>query len=158
VDDMKRIRSTVDTVSEWYPVMRNLYWGAAAIFNPLKTGLQVVATKAGLSPAFAGFQQNLMGWFYTAYVKELGRYLIELNSGRLKVGAQRYLELMALHHVPPTDEASGERQPPRDEPLPGDGQPRGAGAPRSPEAPPVTLALVGPVKAGKSSLVNALLG
>ncbi len=157
VTDLKRIRDAVDTASDWYPRLRNVYWLASAIFNPVKTGMQAVATKAGLAPAFAAFQQNMLLWFYTAYVKELGRYLIELNSGRLKVGAKRYLELMALHMTPPTeaapiDEASGGRQPP--EPVP----PPGADAPRSPEAPPVTLAVVGPVKAGKSSLVNALLG
>jgi GTP-binding protein EngB required for normal cell division len=97
-------------------------------------------------------------WFYTAYLKELGRYLIELNSGRLKVGARRYLELMEQHQAPPV--ASGEGEQGRG----GEGETE----PRSPEAPPsaeaapaalpVTLAVVGPVKAGKSSLVNALLG
>ncbi|HET6575524.1 MAG TPA: GTPase [Fimbriiglobus sp.] len=152
VGDLKRIRNTVDTASEWYPRLRNVYWIASAIFNPVKTGLQVAATKAGLAPAFAGFQQNLMVWFYTAYLKELGRHLIELNSGRLRVGAKRYQELMALHKEPPTNEASGGRQPPVSEDQ------QGADAPRSPETPPVTLAIVGPVKAGKSSLVNALLG
>jgi predicted GTPase len=146
VADLRRIRDTVDRAAEWYPRLRNAYWVAAALFNPVKVGLQVVTTKAGLAPAFAGFQQNLMVWFYTAYVKELGRYLIELNSGRLKVGAKRYLELMALHQAPPAAEPSADRRGPAAEPA----------AP--PEAPPVTLAVVGPVKAGKSSLVNALLG
>jgi predicted GTPase len=188
VTDLKRIRDAVDTASDWYPRLRNVYWLASAIFNPVKTGMQAVATKAGLAPAFAAFQQNMLLWFYTAYVKELGRYLIELNSGRLKVGAKRYLELMALHMTPPTeaaptdkasggrqppdDKASGGRQPPDDKASGGGGPPRaggglpppalgphrGAPPPRSPEAPPVTLAIVGPVKAGKSSLVNALLG
>jgi predicted GTPase len=149
VGDLKRIRDTADQAAEWYPRLRNLYWIASAVFNPVKTGMQVVATKAGLGPAFAGFQQNLMVWFYTAYLKELGRHLIELNSGRLKVGAKRYQELMALHKEPPVNEASGGRQPPEVEQ---------ADTSRPPEAPPVTLAIVGPVKAGKSSLVNALLG
>jgi predicted GTPase len=159
VNDLKRIRDTVDTASEWYPRLRNIYWVASAIFNPIKTGMQVVATKSGLAPAFAGFQQNMMVWFYTAYVKELGRYLIELNSGRLKVGAKRYLELMAQHQAPPTeatpaaDQASGRRPSAEDSP---DARPTDVG--RSPEAPPVTLAIAGPVNAGKSSLVNALLG
>ena len=150
VGDLKRIRSTVDTATEWYPRLRNVYWVASAIFNPVKTGLQVVTTKAGLAPAFAGFQQNIMVWFYTAYLKELGRHLVELNSGRLKVGAKRYQELMALHREPPTDEAGGVRQTSEG------GQ--ATDTSRPPETPSVTLAIVGPVKAGKSSLVNALLG
>ena len=168
VNDWKRLRTAVDTAADWYPRLRNAYWLASAVFDPIKTGLQVAAVKAGLVPAFEGFQQNLMLWFHTAYVKELGRYLIELNSGRLRVGAKRYLELMALHQVPDPATASGGRQPPgatagmkepepSADPASSAGSHRGADAPRSPGLP-VTVAVVGPVKAGKSSLVNALLG
>jgi hypothetical protein len=32
------------------------------------------------------FQQDLVAWFHTAYVNKLGHYLIDLYSGRLKVG------------------------------------------------------------------------
>ena len=39
-------------------------------------------------------QQNLLVWFYTAYVHRLGTYLIDLNSGRLRVGVPRYRELV----------------------------------------------------------------
>jgi len=70
-------------------------------------------------------------WFHAAYLHEMGRYLIELNSGRLRVGAARYRQLLAADAMPPT-------------------------------AATVNLSLgvafVGPVKAGKSSLVNTLLG
>jgi hypothetical protein len=148
VSDLKRIRGAVDQASVWYPRLRNIYWAASAFINPLKTGMQVLATKTGLAPAFAGMQQNMLLWFYTAYLKELGRYLIELNSGRLKVGAKRYLELMELHQTPPVAEAE---PPPVSQEAP-------PSAEAAPAALPVTLAVVGPVKAGKSSLVNALLG
>ena len=39
-------------------------------------------------------QENLLLWFYTAFLQRLGTYLIELNSGRLSVGATRYRRLM----------------------------------------------------------------
>jgi hypothetical protein len=39
----------------------------------------------------------LLLWFYTAYLQRLGTYLIELNSGRLRVGVRRYRELMQRH-------------------------------------------------------------
>jgi predicted GTPase len=152
VNDYRRARDLVDSATVWYPRLRNAWWIASAFFNPIKTGMQVAAVKAGLAPAFEGFQQNLMLWFHTMYLKELGRYLIELNSGRLRVGAKRYLELMAQHRAPPVDGApplqhepatTATAEPPAEESL---------------AAPPVTLAVVGPVKAGKSSLVNALLG
>lgn len=143
INDLRWTRDAVEQATVWYPRLRNLYWAASAIFNPIKTGMQVVATKAGLAPAFAGFQQNVLLWFHTTYVKELGRYLIELNSGRLKVGAQRYRELMAQHQAPPT--VATPETPPTDRPA-------------TASLPPVVVAIVGPVKAGKSSLVNAILG
>ena len=145
VNDWVRTGKTLDQAATWYPRLRNAYWALSAFIDPIHTGVQVLSTKAGLAPMFARAQQNVMVWFHTAYVHKLGRYLIELNSGRLRVGAKRYLELMAQHA----------------EPVP-DPVPRGEGSkpvdPKPPESPPVTLAVVGPVKAGKSSLVNALLG
>ena len=157
VNDYKRVRTAVDAASEWYPRLRGVYWLATAFINPIKTGLQVAATKGGLMPAFQGFQQNILLWFHVAYVRQLGRYLIELNSGRLKVGAKRYLELMEQHLTPPTE------APPVDIADPAPPAAAGPAAP-APEPPPpvvlpsVTVAVVGPVKAGKSTLVNALLG
>jgi predicted GTPase len=151
VNDLKQIRTAVDQVSTWYPRLRNIYWAAAAVFYPLQTAAQVLATKAGLAPAFAGFQNNVLLWFHTAYVRELGRYLVELNSGRLKVGARRYRELMALHKDP--GEAA---EKPVEPSAPSDPKPQNPNP--KPQTPAITVALVGPVKAGKSSLVNALLG
>jgi len=144
VNDYRRMRTATDMATTWYPRLRYLYWAVSAVIDPIRTGMQVAATQAGLNPAFKGLQMNVVLWFYTTAVKEFGRYLIELHSGRLKVGAKRYLELMARHAAPPTDFVP---------PVTGE-------EPKAPEevAPPVTIAVVGPVKAGKSSLVNALLG
>src|SRR5262249_23984389 len=50
--------------------------------------------------------------------------------GRLRVGAKRYRELLAMKETPPTAET----------------------------AKPLTVAVVGAVKAGKSSLINTMLG
>jgi hypothetical protein len=131
--------------SDWYETGRNVYWLASAVMNPLKAAAQVVATKAGLQTAFAQIQKNVLHWFYLSYVHELGRYLIELNSGRLRVGAKKYRELIDAHQVPPvlTEEEAARRN---------------ADAESSADATRVTVAVVGPVKAGKSSLINAALG
>jgi predicted GTPase len=102
--------------------------------------MQILATKAGLQPTFKNIQKNILGWLYTAYLQELGRYLIELNSGRLKVGAKRYRELRDQLQEPPS--ADG----PAIDPAAGKSADR------------ITIAIVGPTKAGKSSLANALLG
>ena len=81
-----------------------------------------------------------MQWFQAIYLREVGRYLIELNSGRLRVGAKRYLELTRTAADPAVVADAPVGTEPAVEPL------------------PLTVAIVGPVKAGKSSLANALLG
>src|ERR1700730_8826985 len=81
-------------------------------------------------------QQNILLWFYTAFIHRLGTYLIDLNSGRLRVGATRFRQLM--------DQARKE---------PGEDYRDGSAAIKA-----LTLVLVGQVKAGKSSLINAILG
>lgn len=134
--------------TEWYETGRNVYWLASAVLNPLKAAAQVIATKGGLQSAFDQIQKNVLHWFYLSYIHEMGRYFIELNSGRLRVGAKKYRELMAAHQVPPvlTEEEAAKRNAQAEQP------------PASTELPRVTVAIVGPVKAGKSSLVNAALG
>ncbi|MGL6074777.1 MAG: GTPase family protein [Fimbriiglobus sp.] len=135
--DIKRLWEVTDRAMAWYPRVRNVYWAASLVFNPLKTISQMAFSQALLGPTQSGVQSNVVQWFQTVYLREVGRYLIELNSGRLRVGAARYLELTASAQAP--------EQP---------------GLPTAPTTvvTPVTVALVGPVKAGKSSLVNALLG
>ena len=83
-----------------------------------------------MSRPFQLLQQNLLTWFYTAYVHRIGTYLIDVNSGRLRVGARRYQELLKG--------MTGDSAPPE---VDGDmvnqiGQ--------------VTIAVVGQVKSGKS--------
>lgn len=104
-------------------------WLARIALNPLKAGAQFVASKAG-GTILTQVQNNVLAWFHAAYLHELGRYLIELNSGRLRVGARRYRELIAAKEAPAAKA----------------------------ETLTLTVALVGAVKAGKSSLINALLG
>jgi len=138
VNNFRSFRSAAD----WYQKGRNVYWAATLLLDPLRAGMQILATKAGLATTFQQVQKNMVAWFYATYLHELGRYLIELNSGRLRVGAKRYLELMAAHQAPPTTTTT-------DAPI----DPANQVDPTR-----TTLAIVGPVKAGKSSLVNALLG
>jgi predicted GTPase len=113
----------------WYNTATNAMWAVSAIFNPTSAAARYLGSRLGVSPIFDELRGNLIAWFYSAFVQRTGMHLIELNSGRLRVGADRWRELQ--------NEASGE---------PGD-----SGA-------QLTIALVGQVKAGKSSLVNALVG
>jgi predicted GTPase len=85
----------------------------------------------------------------------MGIYLIELDSGRLRVGATAYREMLQRHGIntellppgvvlPKLDQASRPKEK-KDEKA-------------AEDVSRVTLALVGQVKAGKSSLINGLLG
>lgn len=89
----------------------------------------------GLTTPLQMLQENLLIWFYTAFLQRLGNYLIELNSGRLSVGATRYRRLVE-----------------------GAGGAAAADGEEADQVRQVTVTLMGQVKAGKSSMVNALLG
>ncbi len=121
IHDFQRARRAV----ELYQSATQLYWLVSALFAPLNTGLRYTASKFGVAQPVDAIRENLLAWAYTAFVQRLGFYLIELYSGRLRVGTDRWRELVR------GDEGT---------------------------ARVVALALVGQVKAGKSSLVNALLG
>lgn len=128
----------------WYKTGQDLYWAGAAVFDPISTGLRYLASRSALGGLLNRIQDNLALWFHTAFIRQLGRYLIELNSGRLKVGVPRYREILAQHQEPP---AGGVEAPTA-----------GPTAAETAGPRPITLAILGAVKAGKSSLVNAMLG
>ncbi|MCS6849621.1 MAG: 50S ribosome-binding GTPase [Gemmataceae bacterium] len=133
VADWKRARKA----AEWWQTASKIYWAVSALFSPVQTAARLAADRAGLSKPAELLKQNLIAWFYVHFVYRLGKYLIELHSGRLRVGAERYRQLMG--------QTLGRRE-------------AAATASVSAAARSVTLTLLGQVKAGKSSLVNALLG
>lgn len=149
IRDFKQARK----VADWYKTGQNLYWAGAVLFNPIQSGLRWAASRYGLGTLFDKLQGNILLWFHTAFIHHLGRYLIEMNSGRLKVGVKRYRELLKAHMEPPVETA-----PPAESPgtaVPGL---EPTAPPPPPAVKPIGIAVLGPVKAGKSSLVNALLG
>jgi predicted GTPase len=123
--------------ADWYQTLSSAYWFLSALFSPLQTGLRFGASRLGMSVPWQQFQRDLLAWFYAAYVHRLGNYLIELYGGRLRVGADRYRELLR----------------PEESAEPSDFQPA---APA--DHATVTMTILGQVKAGKSSFLNALLG
>jgi predicted GTPase len=138
VKDWRRAKQATD----WYQSASKIYWATSALFSPINTAVRYATSTIGLSTPLQMLQQNLLLWFYEAFVHRLGTYLIDLNSGRLRVGAARYRELLAT--VGPRGEEN-----------------RDGRAPAADEADrvrTVTITLMGQVKAGKSSLANAILG
>jgi uncharacterized protein len=136
INDWRRAQQ----LTEWYRKASNVYWLVAAVFSPIETGLRYAAAQAGLTRPLQMLQQNLILWFFTHYVHRLGTYLIELNSGRLRVGSKRYRELMQQSQTNPPPAAEAPAPPPEA------------------DASQVTVTVFGQVKAGKSSFINALLG
>jgi len=134
IRDFQRIKQA----AKWYPTISNLTWLVSAAFSPLNTTARYLTANAGLSKPWQMLQQNVLVWFYTAYVNRLGVYLIELNSGRLSVGAQRYQQLKQHWQDVPS----------AGHPASDDGE----------DVKKITLVLMGQTSVGKSSLVNALLG
>jgi predicted GTPase len=147
---MKRARKAVG----WYKTGMNVYWAGAAVFDPIQTALRYLASRAALGSLMDRIQGNVILWFHSAFIHQIGRYLIELNSGRLKVGVKRYRELLAVHQPPPIDDPNA-RPAPTPEEL-GQAEAAPPALPAGPKA--ITLSVLGSLKAGKSSLVNALLG
>jgi predicted GTPase len=137
VNDWKRARQAVG----WYSLGSKLYWAVATLFDPVNTGMRFAASQLGVSQPLQQLQNNLLQWFAVAYVHRVGTYLIEVHSGRLRVGATRYRSL--LEQSQPEARRGDGRRP--------DGDPVD-------QVQTITLTLMGQVKAGKSSLANALLG
>ena len=71
----------------------DLYSLVSPILNPL-SGLARLGTRELIvKPAWRNMQQNVLRWFYQAYVNRVGVHLIELMSGRLAIGAEQYRRL-----------------------------------------------------------------
>jgi predicted GTPase len=132
INDLRRIKKA----TEWYQAASNISWLISAAFTPVQTAIRFLAMEAGLNRPWQLLQANVLLWFFTAYIHRLGTYLIDLNSGRLRVGAERYLQLQEQHGLAPA----------------------AASADPAERIDTVTFTLVGQTKAGKSSLINALLG
>ena len=81
----------------------DLYTYLLPLFNPV-TGLPRLASQhLMVKPAWKNMQQNLLRWFYRAYVNRLGMHLIELYSGRLVIGADQYRKLSRKFSRGPTE-------------------------------------------------------
>ncbi len=87
-------------ISGYISRANDLYSMISPILNPL-SGLARLSTRELLvKPAWKNMQQNVLRWFYQAYVNRLGLHLIELMSGRLAIGAQQYRRLTRRAALP----------------------------------------------------------
>jgi predicted GTPase len=123
----------------WWTSVSNIGWAASIVLNPANIARYAIS-KVFVDPMSKQLQEGLLGAFYTLYIRQLGFYLIELNSGRLRGGAAHYRRAMTR-----LEEANAAASD-------------GPAVVIPPDPLTVTIAIVGQVKAGKSSLINGLLG
>lgn len=121
----------------WWRTATNIGWLISTVTDPTNLARYAIS-RAFVNPVANQLQTNALGSFYVIFVRQLGFYLIELNSGRLKGGSARYRAAMGKLDAAPV--STGGRTEPEREPV------------------SVTIAVIGQVKAGKSSLINCLLG
>ncbi len=108
----------------------DLYTYLLPLFNPV-TGLPRLASQhLMVKPAWKNMQQNLLRWFFRAFVNRLGTHLIELYSGRLVIGADQYRKLTRKFGKATTEV--------------------------EPSALELTIAVVGARDSGKSKLIEAI--
>ena len=132
------------TVAGYLQRANDVYSYLLPIFSPI-TGLMRLGTQQWMvKPAWKNMQQNLLRWFFRAYVNRLGVHLIELYSGRLAIGAHQYRKLTG--RAAPSSAPNGELPTLR---IAVAGA-RGAGKSR-------LLALVQEARAGNLSLLAARL-
>jgi uncharacterized protein len=122
----------------WYRRIQNATWAASMLMNPLNIA-RFWSSRLTADPVTTEIQQELLAVIYLRFMRQMGFYLIEMNSGRLRGGADAYRRAFPLA-------ARTQTRPPAASPL------------NSAALQPVTVALVGQVSSGKSSLINALTG
>ncbi len=132
-------------VPGWWRAVSNAGWIASVVMNPFAGIARYAASKVFVDPVTKLVQNNVFGAFFMLYLRQVGFYLIELNSGRLRGGSARYRSAMSRldgnRGLTPKSQGA-------------DAAPLG----RTEEPVTVTIAIIGQVKAGKSSLANCLLG
>lgn len=116
---------------------QKLAYLGSVVLNPAKLLAYPLWLKSG--QVGVELQNELLRGFYQRYLRQLGFYMIEMYSGRLKGGSRAYRaqfgQLSAMAHAAGGDADILKRQ----------------------NDVSTTIAVMGQVKAGKSSLINALV-
>lgn len=123
---------------EWLTKISEATWAVSMLLNPANI-VRYMASKWTWDPVTEQLQSEVLAVVYLRFIRQVGYYLIEMNSGRLRGGADAYRA------------AFGDRE--RTQQL--------SEARRQvdfKDSPPITISLVGQVSSGKSSLINRITG
>ncbi|MFM9066553.1 MAG: GTPase family protein [Planctomycetota bacterium] len=131
-------------------------WRAGSLIVDPTSFLRQLAASFTIDSTTRELTAGLLQAFYCVFLQRVGYYLIELNSGRLKLGADRYRQQLG-NFPTATSDRQFNSQPAAsaaDDAATATGAPSAAG--KTDE--PLVIAVVGQVSAGKSSVINAVLG
>jgi hypothetical protein len=78
----------------WISKANKVYSFLLPAINPMTGFSRLASQHLMVKPAWRNVQDNLLRWFYQAYVNRLGIHLIELYSGRLVIGAEQYRKII----------------------------------------------------------------
>jgi small GTP-binding protein len=125
------------TIFKALDIGQSVMFLASAIADPTRLLAYPLWRKSG--QVTVELQNELLTAFYQRYLRQMGKYLIEMYSGRLKAGSRRYRQQFG--HLSSAVHATG-GDTSRFDDL---------------KDTSTTIAVMGQVKAGKSSLINALM-
>lgn len=117
---------------QWANRIRNSVWAGSILINPLNIARYGVS-RGTIDKVSSGIQSELLATIYLRFIRQVGFYLIEMNSGRLRGGADQYRSAF---------EASQ----------------RSVDNLNAAPADTITIGVIGQVSAGKSSLINGITG
>lgn len=124
---------------KWVRRIQDSVWLGSILMNPANI-VRYYTSKAAIDPLTNEIQTEFLAVIYLKFIRQVGFYLIEMNSGRLRAGADAYREVFGAATISAPDAV---KQPDTG---------------RQWKLEDVAIALVGQVSSGKSSLVNVLLG
>ncbi len=74
---------------KWANRIRNTVWAGSILINPLNIARYCVSRET-IDKVSSGIQSELLATVYLRFIRQVGFYLIEMNSGRLRHGADKY--------------------------------------------------------------------
>ena len=130
----------VTQAPKWYSYVSKIYWGTSTLINPTNL-IRYFTSKATMGTVAGQLQSEVIATIYVNFLRRVGFYLIEMNSGRLRGGAEAYADTFGVDFDsrPKSHAKDSHSQSNRIE-------------------QPLVMTLVGQVSSGKSSLINAIMG
>ncbi len=128
----------LQSAPEWMTKLSEATWAASVLLNPANI-VRYLASKWTWDPVTEQLQAEVLAVVYLRFIRQVGYYLIEMNSGRLRGGADAYRAAFGAR-----EETARLQEVDRNS--------------ASVDPPPITISLVGQVSSGKSSLINRLTG